>query len=999
MNNDLTEDQNLVRHNSNYYTTDEFMNKIRQTPGLTNNSNNSNDNNNSHNSFSLFHVNARSLNRNYDELNSLLLTINNFKFSAIGITETWLHSTSPPIFDLNNYRMIRADRTAGRGGGVAIYLLDHLKFRMRPDIHIDGAEDLFIEITNERGKNIIIGVIYRPPNNSMDTFLVKLDDALNAISQESKQIYLMGDFNIDLLSPTNQHTRLRLLNTLSSFSLHPHINKHTRITSTSSTLIDNIYSNIMDRDFFNGILYYDISDHLPIFAITTQSNHARDAPNNNKSHNMRRKETNHNIELLKSDLAQEQWLDIFQENNVNDCYEKFINKLLFYYDKNIPLVRQKNFKKIKNPWITKGIMTSIVTRNKLYKKALKEPNCKANREKYKKYRNKLTSLIRLSRKMYYSQKIESNKSNTNSLWQIIKDLIGTKTKDTSNTFINEGKEITDPEQISNIFNSYFVNIGPNLASKIDDTQDDFKKYLGQPFHESLVLRPTSNQEILNIVQSLKSSASTGYDGISVNLLKKIIHFIAEPVLYIFNLSITSGACPDSLKIAKVIPIFKKEDSSLVSNYRPISLLPAISKILEKILHARLYDFVTQYNLIDPNQYGFRKFHSTDFAIIQLYDTIIEALSKKEHCVGVFKDLSKAFDTINHLIMTNKLENYGVHGTALSWFEDYLTNRKQYVSFQSKNSQQLNIRCGVPQGSILGPLLFILYINDIVRSSPNLKFILFADDTNILYSHKNMDVLTTTINSELDKVQLWFKCNKLSLNISKTNFMYFRNVHTPPVNCNLKINDVPLTEKLSTKFLGVTIDANLNWHEHVHSITKSISKNIGILYKLKKLLSTKSLFLLYNALILPFLNYCNIVWGNCSQTEINSLFLLQKKAMRICSQSNYLDHTNPIFQNQKLLKVEDIHTYQTSIFMYKDTTNLLPRSFQSFFTLNTNIHSYPTRRSADFHLNNPKTLLAHKSIRHHGPDIWNSLPDTVKSRTSLHSFKASAKKYVLSKYNT
>ena len=166
-----------------------------------------------------------------------------------------------------------------------------------------------------------------------------------------------------------------------------------------------------------------------------------------------------------------------------------------------------------------------------------------------------------------------------------------------------------------------------------------------------------------------------------------------------------------------------------------------------------------------------------------------------------------------------------------------------------------------------------------------------------------------------------------------------------------------------------------------------------------MLSTKSFFLLYNALILPFLNYCNIVWGNCSQTEINSLFLLQKKAMRICSQSNYLDHTNPIFQNQKLLKVEDIHTYQTSIFMYKYTTNLLPRSFQSFFTLNTNIHSYPTRRSADFHLNNPKTLLAHKSIRHHGPDIWNSLPDTVKSRTSLHSFKASAKKYVLSKYNT
>ena len=221
-------------------------------------------------------------------------------------------------------------------------------------------------------------------------------------------------------------------------------------------------------------------------------------------------------------------------------------------------------------------------------------------------------------------------------------------------------------------------------------------------------------------------------------------------------------------------------------------------------------------------------------------------------------------------------------------------------------------------------------------------------------------------------------------------MCFRNAHTPPVNCNIHINGVPLTEKLSTKFLGVTIDANLNWHEHILNITKSISKNTGILYKLKKLLSTKSLFMLYNALILPYLNYCNIVWGNCSITKINQLFLLQKKAIRICSQSNYLDHTNPIFKKQKSLKVEDIHTFQTAIFMYKYTTNILPISFQSFFTYNANVHSYPTRRSADLHLNNPRTILAQKSIRHHGPDIWNSLPESIKSSTSLNAFKATAK---------
>ena len=989
-------DQSIIKHNCKYYTTNEFIDETKQISGLTDNSSNSNntDKNNFNNScFSLMHTNVRSLHKNYDELNTLLSTLNDFKFSAIGITETWLHSNSPPIFNLDDYILLRADRKTSRGGGVAIYLYNQLKYFGRPDLHIEGAEDIFIEIVNSKDKNIVIGVIYRPPSNPIDIFLDKLDDSLNSISKDNKLIYLMGDFNIDLLSPTHQQISSRLCNIFTSFSLHPHINKPTRITQTSSTLIDNIFSNVIDRKFINGILYSDISDHLPIFTLTKLTNHVREA---NNIHTLRRQENNQNIELLKTDLAQEHWLDIYEENDVNEAYNKFLTKFIFYYNRNIPLIQNKPCKKIKHPWITKGIMTSIKTRNRLYKKALHEPS-NDNHNKYKTYRNKLTSLIRLSRKKYYSERIESNINNNNNLWQIVKDLIGTKTN-ASNTFINEGKEITDPEQISNIFNSYFVNVGPKLASQIQNTNGDFNKYLSEPFHKSLFLRPTNHQEVLNIVKSLKSSLSTGYDGISVNLLKKIIHFIINPLIHIFNLSMISGVCPDSLKIAKVIPIYKKDDSSLVTNYRPISLLPALSKILEKIFHSRLYDFVTNNNLLHPNQYGFRKSYSTDFAIIQLYDKIVNSLSNKEHCVGVFKDLSKAFDTIDHNILIRKLNNYGIRGIALSWFQNYLSDRKQYVSFQGSDSLKLDITCGVPQGSVLGPLLFILYINDIVRSAPKLTFILFADDTNILYSHKNIDILTTTLNSELAKVQAWFECNKLSLNIDKTNFMYFKNIHSPPINCNIKINNKPLTEKFSTKFLGVTIDANLTWHEHVNNITKSISKNIGILYKLRNLISSTSLYLLYNALILPFLNYCNISWGNCSKTEIQTLFLLQKKAIRICSHSHYLAHTTPIFKEIKTLKVNDIHTYQTAIFMFKYSANLLPPSFQNFFIHNANIHSYPTRRSSDFHLNNPKTLKAHKSIRHHGPDIWNSLPETLKSRTSLYSFKTYAKKFILSQYN-
>ena len=441
----------------------------------------------------------------------------------------------------------------------------------------------------------------------------------------------------------------------------------------------------------------------------------------------------------------------------------------------------------------------------------------------------------------------------------------------------------------------------------------------------------------------------------------------------------------------------KSKSSLVSNYRPISLLPAFSKILEKNIHHRLYDFLTSNNLLIPNQYGFRKSLSTDLAIIQLYDEIVQSLSKKEHSIGIFMDLSKAFETIDHQILLKKLNNYGIRGTALAWFNDYLNNRQQYVSLQSEESSKLTIKCGVPLGSILGPLLLLVYVNDIIQSSPLLTFILFADDTNVFYSHKNLHTLITTLNTELEKVHTWFKCNKLSLNISKTNFMYFKNAHSPDVDCNIQINGLPLARKQSTKFLGVTIDHHLTWSEHIHHISNTVSKNIGILYKLRNLISPKSLVILYNSLILPHMNYCNIVWGNSSKTQINTLLLLQKKALRICTLSNYLAHTTPIFKQLTTLKINDLHTYQSAIFMYKYTNNMLPISFRNFFNYNSSVHSYPTRHSADIHLNNPKTLIAHKSIRHHGPDIWNSLPDSHKSRTSLFSFKATIKKYIIEQY--
>ena len=364
------------------------------------------------------------------------------------------------------------------------------------------------------------------------------------------------------------------------------------------------------------------------------------------------------------------------------------------------------------------------------------------------------------------------------------------------------------------------------------------------------------------------------------------------------------------------------------------------------------------------------------------------------------DLSKAFDTIDHDILIYKLKRYGIQGLALSWIMDYLHNRKQYVTFQSSESSKSNITCGVPQGSILGPLLFLIYINDIIYSSPLLSFILFADDTNIFYSHKNFGTLINVLNIEISKVSHWFLCNKLSLNISKTNFIRFKphnSLNVNPTNYNICINGHPIVEKRSTKFLGITIDSNLSWSEHLHHVHISVSRGIGVLYRLKNLISQKSLTILYNALVLPYITYCNIVWGNCGSTKTNSILILQKRALRLITNSHYRSHSDPLFSQLKTLKIHDIHTFQTAIFMYKYSRNQLPSVFDNFCIPNSNIHSYPTRRSSDYHLENPRIVLAQKSLKHHGPDVWNSLPDIIKQCDTISLFKKHLKDSILSQY--
>ena len=949
--------------------------------------------------FSLLHLNIRSLPRNLNSLTDLLSCLD-IKFSVIGISETWL-SESPHSTDINGFKFLHKHRLNRVGGGVGLYVSNDLEFKLREDLsisNVDIVESLFIEVTRPREKNVVVGIVYRPPNQRVDDFVSSNNELLDKISRENKICFLMGDFNVNLMNYQHHQLTGQFLDGMYSNMFFPLITRPSRITSHTATLIDNIFVNNFFERSRSGLIFTDISDHLPVFSIHSDTrlvNRCRQNPVFFRDKNP------DNIPSFIEKLESVDWSSLKDFDEPNTSYNRFLELYSGIYNGCFPLKRvTRKQRRLKKPWLTKALLKSIKRKNDLYKKYLRVPSM-VNASLYKTYKNKLNHTLRLAKRLYYEKKLQDVKSNIHATWKILNEVLNRKkSKPQVNTvFRSDNLEISDPIEVANRFSSYFSSIGPNLARKIlSPPCQSHKDFLSGAFRESIFFNPTTKDEIITIAQSFASGKAAGYDSIPMSVIKESIQVISEPLAHIINLSIAHGIVPDQMKIARVVPLFKAEDPSLFTNYRPVSILPSFSKFLERIIYNRILDYMTNLHILCDNQFGFRKNHSTTLALIDLHDKISSALDNGELAVGVFLDLSKAFDTVDHSILFDKLEHYGIRGLSLKWVKSYFSNRLQFVEYNGHVSSRNNISCGVPQGSILGPLFFLLYINDINNASKILQLILFADDTNVFLSHKDADCLANILNTELNKLSIWFRANKLSLNLKKTKFMVFKpSQKRKSHDIQLFINDYKLDQVKETIFLGVILDENLNWKSEISHVANKVSKSIGIIRKSNFYLSTKSLRTLYFSLVYPYFFYCNLVWASTYKSNLVRLEILQKRVVRTIAKTDPYAHTDPIFRNLGISKLHDMHLLQLGLFMYSHQYRTLPLKFDCKFTLQKEIHSYHTRNSHLYRSPLCRTNIKQFSVFYQGPKFYNSLSTEIVNSPSSVSFKKALKAFFCNNY--
>lgn len=917
--------------------------------------------------FRIIHINARSIlsDDKFEEF-KLILYRSGVQWDIVCVSETWLCELSEQFRSIDGYTCFFDSRSNQSGGGVAIYVCNSKIKRTSvfPKL-MKSTQSLFISVSLSNNMSFIIGQVYKPPSLDSNLFIDDLAQCLETLSAKNKSIFVCGDFNFDLFNISENNNVHHFFNTFASFGFWPMVSKATRAQGNALSLIDNIYSNNLSIVQGSGILLEDTTDHFPVF-VSLKVNVVK---NKESHHTLSRFDYNRIPELTDFLLHK---LDNFENildpdiasNTLINAYALGIEQFSVRYKPNRKTSALK-------PWVTPAILDCINRRSKLFLLKQRYPT-QENIQRYTTYRNILNSVIKEAKKMYIQGQLESCKSDSKKMWEILlTHSRGMCSNKLPEYFVDIDKNktvLSDKSIIANKFNHFFSSVGKQLQEKIQHTDNDPLEFINNAnIVETNDIDLITAAELTDVIKSMKNVGG-GVDGINAKIFKATYESILHKLTYFINICLRNGRFPDNLKIAVIKPVYKSGDKYCMNNYRPISILPYISKLLEKIIYERLMKHLTANDILDEHQFGFRKKLSTYMPILLLQEKITKAFENKNTVCGIYLDLKKAFDTVDHGILLSKMFLYGLRGKLFHIIKSYLTNRLQCVEYLNTKSATLEVEIGVPQGSILGPLLFILYINDFPKICSLSTCFLYADDTAIFFEAENEQQLQQAIDREIPVICHWFRTNKLSLNANKT-YCQIYNHTASRINIDVCIDGTKIDFVDSVKYLGMYIDKDLKWRTYIDKICNIVSRNIGIIKKSSFFLQRKHLLLLYNAFCLPYFNYCCLIWGHSSPTLLARLEILQKKAIRVIDRQHRLAHTNPIFVKLKLLKIKDIAVQQCIVLLHNVIFKNVPTEICSLF--NTVEHN-PVGTRIIRHFEEPFTarLYGTRVVSWLGPRLWN-----------------------------
>ena len=976
-------------------------------------------------------INAQSLSSKHNNIQLLLQSMQASKtpLLVLAIQETWKIQYAD-LLSINGFKLIYRNRPAGmRGGGVGFYVWSDLEFRI-VEQHTNIVPNIFECITIEimlSGRKTMVSSIYRSPKppatltagQQLEQFNHYLNELLHAISRSGITAYICLDSNINQLTTDSNNTNFEYFRNINDNGFQQCISHATRMHGSTATLIDHILTNSNAQQIRAGTIISDISDHFITFIVTDGK------PNKKKTKlGYSRNLSTRNVERFRDLLSNTDWTSVFLNQDVNDSYELFWTKFKLLYDNCFPVTQvrfNKNIHKI-HPFMTPGLLASRKTKNALHKQALANPT-QANIDEYKSYKQAYNKTVRASKKLYYENSFAKASKDPKQTWKLINETLNrdpSQKNKIEKIKLENGSTTTCKKEISHEFNKFFKSAGKNIANAVNTTCHSPDQYLPPPFEHEMNFGIISQLEVYNAIKSLDPKSSLDIMGVSSKLLKCIAAEISRPLTHIYNLSLNTGVFPDCLKTSRIVPIYKGGGTDSCDNYRPISLLSSISKVLEKIVAKKITDHLEINDLLYNKQFGFRKGKNTEQNLISITNYISQSLNNGEFCVGVFLDLKKAFDVCSHSILLKKLDNLGIRGTTLNWFSSYLNARKQVVDIEGNLSDTVTLDdLSVIQGSTLGPILFNIYINDLPRST-RLHTTLFADDGSALGKGKKLPELIDYVNEEIVKIATWFRANKMVVNTKKTQYIIFRtkgkkidtqdkeivfNDNDPeaPQNPHLIAKLDPVhnnhtnKELRSYKLLGIFLDEYLSFDTHVQAMLNKLSRSVYMMNKIKNIVPQKALKSMYYALVHSHLNYCPIIVSSTTQTNITKICKMQKKAIRIVAKTHYTAHTEQLFAQLKIMKYVDIIMQAKLHFMHSIYYNYASEAFSEIWLLNANRDlNVELRNSNDYLIPRCNYEIIKRTPYHSLPLAWNNAPP-AKYHSNLATFKIALKSSIFLAY--